>query len=231
MKRQIFRASSVLAVLAGLVAFSLSGSAQQPASRPQTIEQQEQQELQLPELLVQQVDAEALKMSVPQACKGMVPVVQTHDVADNFTTPGNPVALSPALATYLSGKPVKGYDDNRNNMYFADSFKLRNCRVCYATLEVRVRHQPGNWALNAPNYSNDSMLAGVAPFPGALRFIGPVSLWSAALPNPKTVTYATTAGGLSNLNGYLFGNTPAWMDLVAQDDTEFDYAKLSVWYY
>jgi len=216
MKSHFFRASSILGALLILVALSLAGSAQQP-----TTQQRQPLEEQLPELRLQELDSETLRIAVPQACKGIVPVVQQHTVA----------SLSPALASYLTGKPHKGYNNPAINTLFGDSFRLRNCRVCYATLEVRVRHQPGPWSAGAPNYSNDTILAGAAPFGAALRFIGTANIWSADLPNPKTATYGITGGGLNNLNSYLFSNTPAWVDVVAQDDTGFDYTKLSVWYY
>lgn len=231
MKSNLFRASSILAVLILLVALGLSSStAQQPTTRQQQPAQQE--EIQIRELAVQELDSETLRIAVPQVCKGIVPVVQTHDVADNFNPAGSPVSLSPALTTFLSGKPVKGYDDKRINMVFADTFKLRSCRVCYATLEVRVRHQPGLWSPTNSSYGNDSILAGAAPFTSLLRFMGPAGIWSADLPNPKTLTLATTSADLNRLNTYLgTGPFPPFLDIVAQDDTDFDYAKLSVWYY
>jgi hypothetical protein len=218
MKSHFFRASSILGALLILVALSLAGIAQQP-----TTQQRQPLEEQLPELRVQELDSETLRIRVPTECKKR-PVTYQHGV-------GTGVTLSPALASFLTGKPHKGYNNAAVDTAFGDSFKLDSCRVCYATLEVQVRHQPGTWSANAPNYSNDSILAGAAPFPANMRFIGPASIWNSTLPNPKVLTLSTTPGGLNNLNSYLFGNTPAWVDVVAQDDTSFDYAKLTVWYY
>lgn len=232
MKSQLFRASSILAAFLLLVAISLSGIAQEPTTRQQ--QPGEQQDLRIPELAVQESDSETLRIAVPQACKGIIPVVQTHDIADNFNPPGNAITLSPALMSFLNSRNVipKGYDDKRINTVFADSFKLNSCRVCYATLEVRVRHQPGQWSANAANYSNDTILAGAAPFTSALRFIGPANIWGLTLPNPKTATFGITSSGLANLNSYLFnGPISPQLDVIKQDDTEIDYARLSVWYY
>lgn len=235
MKTNLFRTSSILAVLVLLVAVSLSSTAQEPRTRPQEPAQQE--ELQIKELAVQQVDAETLRIAVPPGCKGIVPVVQIHgNELDNFNTP-DPGTLSPALTGYLTGLGItpKGYDEATINKVFADSFKLKGCRVCYATLEVRVRHQPGQWSLNAPNYSNDTILAGAAPFTPALpdlRFIGPAGIWTATNPNPKVVTFGIAPIDITSLNTYLgTGPMPPFLDVIAQDDTDFDYAKLSVWYY
>jgi hypothetical protein len=226
MKNHLFRASSILAVLSLLVALGVSGTAQQP-TQPQPREQEQQRlERPIPGLVLQELSPEALQVAVPQACMGIKPVVQIHDVADNFSPPGNPVSLSQALTNFLNANnwPRKGYDDKRTNMFFADSFSLKNCRVCYATLETRVRHYQDVW-------TNDNITIGAAPFnssPGiALIYTG---LWNPPVPNPKTLTYVlpTTA-----LNSYLFNTPtmPTYLDVIAQDDTDFDYAKLSVWYY
>jgi hypothetical protein len=228
MKNHLFRAFSILAVISLLFALGLSSTAQQTTREQQPAQQQE---LRIPELAVQEIDSETLRVRVPRECAGIRPDVQTHDVADNFAPPGNPVTLSPALTTFLNGRPVKGYDDKRVDTIFADTFRLKSCRICYASLDLRVRHQPGPWIAGASNYSNDTILAGAAPFTAALRFMGPANIWSSDLPNPKPFTLSTTPASLNNLNQYLFTNTPAYLDVIAQDDTDFDSATLSVWYY
>ncbi len=228
MKNKILRSSIILSTLMLFVALGLSSNAQEPRTRPQ----EPAQEVRLPELAVQEVDSEMLRVGVPQACARLRTDVQIHDIADNFAPAGNAVGLSPALAAFLIGKPVKGYDDKRVDKIFADSFALRSCRVCYATLEFRVRHQPGLFNTSFANYSNDTILAGAAPFGPGFRFIGPTGIWGADVPNPKTVTLGITAGALTNLNSYLStGSIPPSLDVVSQDDTEFDYTKLTVWYY
>lgn len=225
MKSHLFRASSTLGVLVLLVvALGLSGTAQEPTTRQQQpVQQQERQIIDLP---VQQLDAEALRISVPRECERIRPEVQIHDVADTFSPPGTPLlpSLSPTLTNYLVGKPIKGYDDPRVNRIFADSFKLRSCRVCYATLEVSVRHYQDIWP-------NDSITVGAAPFnssPG-VTFVS-MGIWNPPTPNPKPLSFALSATALNN---YLFATTamPPFLDVVAQDDTDFDVAKLSVWYY
>jgi hypothetical protein len=224
MKSHPSGASSILPVLILLVASGLTGTAQQPTTtRQQPTAQQEKPLIPEPAEL-RELNPEALRIAVPRECMGIRPDVQAHDVADTFNPPGAPLTLSSALAAYLSGKPVKGYDDKRVNMIFADSFKLRNCRVCYATLEVGVRHDQDLW-------TNDTITVGAAPFtasPGTYFIYS--GIWSPPTPNPKTLTFALPTAAL---NSYLFSTStvPTSLDVVAQDDTNFDYAKLSVWYY
>jgi hypothetical protein len=226
MKSHLFLASSILAALTLLFALGSSSTAQQTTTRQPT----STQELRIPELEVQDKNAESLPIKIPRECT-KPPEVQMHDVADGFTSPGNPVALSPLLINFLGGKPIKGYDDPRIDRAFADSFKLRSCRVCYVTLEFGVKHYAGAWQANAPWWPNDSVLAGAAPFPTNYRFIGPVNFWTPT-PNSKTVTLGITPTDLGRLNQYLVtGPISPVMDLVVQDDSDVDYAKLSVWYY
>ena len=224
MKSHLFRASSILGVFLLLVAFSLSGTAQQPTARPQRPVQQ--QEPQIPELAVQELDSETLRIRVPRECERIRPDVQTHDIADNFNPPGNTVTLSPDLHTFLTthGITPKGYDDNHVNKAFADSFKLRNCRVCYARLEVRVKHYQDIW-------TNDGITLGAAPFnvlPG-VTFVSS-GIWAPTDPITKPLTFSLPTAAL---NSYLSSTTtiPSFLDVYAQDDTDFDFAKLSVWYY
>jgi hypothetical protein len=213
MKSRLFRSSSILGVLLLLVAFALSGIAQQPTTQQR--QPLEQQEPQLRELAVQQLDAETLRIAVPRECAGIKPIVTTHNG-------GTGVSLSSALATYLSGKPVKGYNNPAVNKFFGDSFKLQSCRVCYATIAVNVEHYGDVWP-------NDSLTAGVAPFGSGNVFVSG-AIWTPATPNPKTITWALNPG---LLNAYLMSNPPPpkYLDLVAQDDTNFHSATLSVWYY
>jgi hypothetical protein len=226
MKSHLFLASSILASLTLLFVMGSSSTAQQTTTRPS----QSTQELQIPELEAEDVDAESLRIRIPRECP-KPPEVQMHDVADGFTSPGNPVTLSPLLINFLSGKPIKGYDDSRIDRVFADSFKLRSCRVCYVTLEFRVRHYAGAWQLNAPWWPNDTVLAGAAPFPTTpdnYRFIGPMNIWTPNSNSPLGITPT----GLARLNQYLAtGPISPVMDVVAQDDSDFDYVRLSVWYY
>lgn len=232
MKRRITRAPTLLAMLAVLAASGLQGVARQqeerrlPAQKPQEGRIVPQQERPIIEVQAQPAGEEAARVAVPRECRRATLDVQTHDVPDRFAPPGSGLSLSPALTSFLAGRNLtpKGYDDPSVNRVFADSFRLRSCRVCYATLEVRVRYLPDYWV-------NDTITAGVAPFnsPGTVFMYS--GLWSLSGPNPspKTATFALSAAAL---NQHLMGGpVPSFLDVIAQDDTDFDYARLSVWYY
>ncbi len=221
MKNPLFLASSILAALTLLFSMGLSSTAQQTTTRPEpSVQQQEQL---LPEPKVQESDPEALRVKVPRECERIRPDVQTHDVFDQFQSPGTPLlpVLNPVLDSYLISHNIsrKGYDDKRVNKVFADSFRLRTCKVCYAILELRVQHYQDLW-------TNDKITVGLTPFnsPGVLSVYS--NIWIPTDPNPKPLSFSVPA---SSLNSYIINNP--WLDIVAQDDTDFDYAKLSVWYY
>lgn len=211
MKSQFFRASSILGALLILVTLSSAGIAQkrttqqrQPLESQETVQQRqplESQEPQLSELRVQELTSETLRIAVPRECAGIRPVVQTHTA----------VSLSPALASYLNGKPVKGYNNTAVNTFFGDSFKLQSCRVCYATIAVNVQHYGDVW-------NNDSLTVGVAPFSGSGIVFASGAIWSPATPNPKTITWALNPG---LLNAYLMSGSlpPKTLDMVVQDDS------------
>jgi hypothetical protein len=235
MKNRLLHASTTLAVLVLLVASDSQGIAQQQTARLLPARPQQegrtvarpQQERPIIEVQAQPVSAEAARVAVPRECGRTSPEVQTHDVPDKFTPPGSPLSLSPVLTSFLAGHNLtpKGYDDPRVNMVFADSFRLRSCRICYATLEVGVRYSQDLWI-------NDTITAGVAPFnnaPGAIFMYGGLWNQNGANPNPKSATFALSAAAL---NQYVMtGSVPSFLDVIAQDDSDFDYAKLSVWYY
>ena len=212
MKSHLFRTSSFLAVFALLAAFGLSGSsAQQPTSRPKTTEQEEPQR---PELMIRQLDAETLRVAVPPECKGIKPIIQAH----NSNTGVSP---SPALLTFMGSHARKGYNNPAVNTYFGDSFRLQNCRVCYATIEAKVQHYADIW-------NNDSMTVGVAPFGSNNVFVSG-SIWPPNT-NPTTLTWVVPAGLLTT---YLTTGSlpPKVLDVYAQDDSDFRSVTLSVWYY
>ncbi|HEV7744096.1 MAG TPA: hypothetical protein VGO56_03780 [Pyrinomonadaceae bacterium] len=213
MKSYLFRSSSILFAFALLVSLSLSGTAQQSPRQQQQLQVQQQEERPQPELAVQQIDAEALRIIVPPACKGLVPVVQIHN-----SGPGNPSA---ALLAFMGGHVRKGYNNPAVNTYFGDTFKIKSCRICYATIEANVEHYGDSW-------SNDSLTVGAAPFGPGNRFVS-AYIWPPNT-NPKTFTWVLNA---ALMNTYLMSGSqpPTDVDAYAQDDTNFHSLKLSVWYY
>lgn len=223
MKNRLLCASKTLTVLVLFVASGLPGIAQQLPARQRPTDREEERKIF--ELPPREFQPEVVAFRVPRECARIRPEIQVHDGPDNFMSPGTPVTLSPALTNWLNAHNFsrKGYDDARLNIFFADSFRLRSCRVCYATLELRVRHYQDVW-------TNDGITVGAAPFntsPGVS--LVSAAIWNPTTPNPKTLTYTLPAAALNSL--LMTGPMPSWLDVAAQDDTNFDYAKLSVWYY
>lgn len=183
-----------------------------PAERAEPLEVQEMSE--------QELVARPDLFKVPRECAGLKPVVETHDAADNFNPPGNPVTLSPELNAFVAGKATKGYDNPAINTWFADSFRLRNCCICYAVLQVRARHY------GIDTFINDAVIAGLAPYNNPNTNFVNVLLW----PGPQTKTYVLPT---DRLNQYVMQDNPfpTYIDLRGQDDSDFDYARLMVWYY
>jgi hypothetical protein len=212
MKNQVLRISSMVVLLTSIVATGLICFAQQQ-ERPREPAQEERQPI--PELQ-RLSQTQLLAVEVPRECARLKPVVQMHDVADKFTPPGTSLTLSGPLTGFLNGHGLqpKGYDDPRINKVFADSFKLGNCKVCYATLEVNVRHYGDIW-------SNDTLTAGAASSTG---FTSPL-LYTQIWPNGPH-TYSLPPNGLNQL---IFSGQD--LDVIAQDDSDFDFMKLTVWYY
>lgn len=243
MRSVVMRTSSTVAALALLAALVFPAPAQQPsAQRPapdrvqRPVEQEPAERLAAPQIRAEQIEVQELSerelagrpelLKLPRECAGLKVVVDAHDVPDDFKPPGNPVTPSPELTAFAAAAlGTKGYDDPTVNRWFVDSFRLRNCRVCHAVLQVRVRHYFKD------SFGNDGLVAGLAPYSNpATNFVN-VSLWSSnPSPQTRTDTYILPAGALST---YLATDNPlpTFLDLRVQDDTDVDYARLYVWYY
>ena len=168
--------------------------------------------------VVAQEDTERLPIKCPKP-----PVVYSTGTVDNFVVKEN-ATLSPALQSFFVGKPRREFDDGGIDRGFGQSFQLNCCKICAATLEVRIRNeQPGGLA------NNDGLTVGIAPFNVKFASVGP--LWtSSPTPLVKTVTVPLPPGALNN---YIMNSAscPWWLDVYVQDDTAVDYVKLTVWYY
>lgn len=236
MNDRLTRTLSFFAACATLVALAFAGPVRgqrtaERAQRPDELQQQEPverlaapaeraEQLEIQELSEQELAARPDLFKLPRACAGLKPVIDTHDVADNWQPPGTPVSLSPELAAFVAGKPLKSYDDQSVNKWFADSFRLRNCRICHAVLQVRVRHY------NIDTFGNDAIIAGLAPYTNPNTVFLNVGLW----PGPQTKNYILPVNAL---NQYIVQDNPlpTFLDVRIQDDSDVDYARLFVWYY
>lgn len=160
-------------------------------------------------------------------CPPQQPLVILHDTNDGFAPPGTPATLSPALNAWLVAPrtPRRGYDQAGLNMHFGDSMRIRPCKVCRAQLEIRVKRASSTSA------ANDALHVGGAPFNTAvLKVASPVPLWQSTGLTDRVLTVPLPAAALNN---YIFNGPPgtSLLDVYVQDDSNVDYAKLTVWYW
>jgi hypothetical protein len=242
------RASLLLAALALTAASGFVGSARQAGGARQRPRQQQEEKLP-PELAPQQLGPEVFGGKFPKACEKLEPDVQTHDVNDNFAAPGSAGIFNTALTAYATfiNRPIRGYDEGGVDKFFYDSFKLRSCRVCYARLELVLKHDPDpgpvdngfpdnptGKSIGLTDYHNDGITVGGAPFSPAPMTVLSAAIWpplnTTSSSNPKTMTVALPTNALNNYITY--GQTPPQsLDVVIQDDTYVDYITLKVWYF
>jgi hypothetical protein len=232
--------ASILTVLILLAMPRFNGAARvhrAPQTPPQYIE------LQFLELPPQpELPQEVPPVKLPLDCQNITPDVQTHDEEDDFgrLKPESKYVPDPSSEMKklieekhkknpLSYRP-KGYDDPRIDMILADSFKLRNCRICYATLEYRVKQG------RPSDPRNDTIKVGLAPFYlsrpyGKVFFMG--TIWNGQWNKNAEVKTITLDAALKDLNIYLATDNPrpTYLDVLGEDDTDFDYITLRVWYY
>ncbi len=162
--------------------------------------------------------------------------------ADVQTKNSNP-SLSQRLMQVRTAKNwnVVGYNSSDYDRIFLDSFRLGNCKVCYAEMTVRVSSlngatgdgDGGNDALNilgipdttAPNF-------GYSPALQSFRIWQPPTSapnMPASAGTSKTITFQVPANLLSEYIAKTSPNTP--LDVLVQDDTAIQSMQLSVWYY
>lgn len=161
---------------------------------------------------------------------------------DVQTKNSNP-SLSQRLMQVRAAKNwnVVGYNSSDYDRIFLDSFRLGNCKVCYAEMTVRVSSlngasgdgDGGNDALNIlgiPNTTSPNF--GYSPALQSFR------IWQSPTTAPnipvnsgtsKTITFQVPA---NLLNEYIFKTGPnAPLDVLVQDDTAVQSMQFSVWYY
>jgi ferredoxin len=144
---------------------------------------------------------------------------------DSFASPADPVTQSPGLATYVANIPrsVKSFDQCiEDTHWFAHTFKNLPGNIVGATLEIRMR--PGCCADSA----NDTI--------SLLHTGGPTFAWSSLIPGwagggpAATFVYdlcaLPTATGTVSILPQL--NTKKFLDIMVQDDTCVDYARLCI---
>ncbi len=184
---------------------------------------------------------------------GLVPMCRTtatyeSGYADNFDeTFFDFVVESPALATYLSDKSTKGYDERSCNRFFGGSFEVGKCQLCEslcsAELVITYRACEGT-DLNC----NDSVTVGRAPFTntgitaataylygnncggvGGGTSSGPVLEYARYDPSVLTKHVPLDVATLKAMCAQASGST-FWVDVVVQDDTVIDSMRLVLRY-
>lgn len=171
---------------------------------------------------------------LPPEFPGMpAPCTQTRTLligdVDMFAA-GGPMAtpwMSPAMTTMFSGKPRRTFDDSNGtsvprDKWFGASIPLGSCKICKATLEIRIKRNPGPAEPATGQNGNDTIYVGTAPFSGA-NTLAAVKPWVGEAATVKTVTIPLTA---AQLNSLVFGT--GVLDVLIQDDTSVDYVKLTL---
>lgn len=148
------------------------------------------------------------------------PVEYLGGVVDNFGGGPDPYVWSPQLATFLSGKPVRKFDEGGANKLLGQSFRIGSCKVCAVQLEAKIKNE-----------------GDISPYDKIYIYgkdiIGTDLIWSATIPLGTTNFSAyLPLPSITKLNQHIFTNAPGhWLNVIEQDDYQFDYVKVRVWYY
>lgn len=151
-------------------------------------------------------------------------------VADNFGSTPDPLPYVSrnfiSAFPRLFDSPRRGFDEVRDNQEFVFSIPLPPVRVCAAKIEFRIRRGP------EPNGAdNDLILLGAAPFDTTFNPPEKVMLWSDALErNDQVVVFDLKPQLFANIQRVYAGKDVASLDIIAGDDTIFDYFKLTLYY-
>jgi hypothetical protein len=156
---------------------------------------------------------------------------------DSFNPPVESTTMSPGLQAYFISNGVtstgitkpRQYDEEGQNKWFGQSFRIKCCKVCRAELEIGVKNLGGL-------ASNDAIYVGRPPFTGANLIVGghiwdnTRPTWAGGTASPKTMTIPLSPAALNN---YIFnsGGCNVPIDILVQDDTAVDYIKLKIWTY
>ncbi len=176
------------------------------------------------------IQISALQFSVlglpPQDCVTSCPVGERTTLcyeagrADDYTAPVDPLAPRPVLLTTPVGSTYTGFDDPTPNRFLAHTFRNLPCGIQTATLTVAMKALPDipsndTIALNRPTLWGSAISA----LPGA------GGTWNPGQTLTITLDLSALPGG-GNIIGNL--NSLHFLDLLVQDDTMIDWAKLVI---
>jgi serine/threonine protein kinase len=151
-------------------------------------------------------------------------------VPDNFGPTPDPLPYASrnfiSAVPRLFDAPRRGFDEVGDNQEFVFSIPLPPVRVCAARIEFRIRRGP------EPNGAdNDSIQMGAAPFDPTFNPPETIMLWPDALErNDKVVVFDLRPQLFANIQRVYAGKDVASLDIIAGDDTIFDYFKLTLYY-
>jgi tRNA A-37 threonylcarbamoyl transferase component Bud32/tetratricopeptide (TPR) repeat protein len=151
-------------------------------------------------------------------------------VPDNFGATPDPLPYASRnfinMFPRLFDSPRRGFDEVRDNQEFVFSIPLPPVRVCSAKVEFRIRRGP-----EVNGADNDLIQLGAAPFDATFNPPDNVMLWPDALErNDKVVVFDLKPQLFANIQRVYAGKDVASLDMIAGDDTIFDYFKLTLYY-
>ena len=145
--------------------------------------------------------------------------------ADNFASNGPelPAQVSPALQAYVTSNraPTKGFDDPREDRWVVGSWTIPGCRVCRdVIITLSLRRKIGMLG------AGDTLAVGAAPFAGP-SLLAKLTPWVGNALLTKTVTITIP---MLQFNQFILNQPtgPVWLDFIMQDDTEVDFAQLTL---
>ncbi len=151
-------------------------------------------------------------------------------VPDNFGPTPDPLPyasrnfISPFPRLFDS--PRRGFDEVRDNQEFVFSIPLPPVRVCSAKIEFRIRR-----GREVNGADNDLIQLGAAPFDPTFNPPETIMPWTDSLErNDKVVVFDLKPQIFANIQRVYAGKDVASLDIIAGDDTIFDYFKLTLYY-
>lgn len=139
---------------------------------------------------------------------------------DGFAGGIEPSIWSPELTAFFSGKPTRKFDEGGADKLFGQSFRLGNCKVCAVQLEAKIKDEG-----DIPPYDKIYVYG--------KNIAAPDLIWATTI-SPSITSFSAylPPSSIAKLNQHIFTNAPGhWLNVVEQDDRNFDYLKVRVWYY
>lgn len=147
---------------------------------------------------------------------------------DNFAKPDDPVPfLSPRFPTGPDDPLRRSFDQGLVDGRLMLSFPLPNYRFCSGQLTLRMRR---DLSVGGGSF-NDQISIGAAPFEATIAPPLVKTLWAALMESAAAdLTLELAPDMLAAVQRAYAGAPVAFLDIVAGDDTDFDFVKLTLVY-